>query len=46
VGLKEGKLLESGGGSEEGLAGFRSGLEASRTCAGEQEVQREGLVWR
>jgi hypothetical protein len=21
-------------------------LEANRTCTGEQEVQREGLVWR
>jgi hypothetical protein len=38
--------LESGGGSEEDLAGFETGLEANRTCSGEQEVQREGLVQR
>jgi hypothetical protein len=41
--LKEGKLSESEGGSEEDLAGFETGLEAKRTCAGEQEVQRG--VW-
>jgi hypothetical protein len=25
---------------------LEASLEANRTCAGEQEVQREGLVWR
>jgi hypothetical protein len=44
--LKEGKVSESGGDSEEDLAGFETGLEANRTCAGEQEVQGEGLVQR
>jgi hypothetical protein len=34
------KVLELGGGSEEDLAGFETGLEANRTCTGEQEVQR------
>jgi hypothetical protein len=46
VGLKEGKILGSGGGSKEDLAVFENGLEANRTCTGEQEVQREGLVQR
>jgi hypothetical protein len=46
VGSKEGKVSESGGGLEEDLAGFETGLEADRTCAGEQEVQRDGLVRR
>jgi hypothetical protein len=32
--LKEGKVSESGGGSEEDLAGFETSLEANRTCAG------------
>jgi hypothetical protein len=44
--LKEEKVSESGRGSEEDLAGFETGLEANRACAGEQEVQREGLVQR
>jgi hypothetical protein len=44
--VKRGEVLESGRGLEEDLAGFETGLEANRTCAGEQEVQREGLVWR
>jgi hypothetical protein len=44
--LKEGKVSESGGSLEKDLAGFETGLEANRTCTGEQEVQREGLVWR
>jgi hypothetical protein len=30
---------------KEDLVGLEAGLEANRTCAGEQEVQREGLVW-
>jgi hypothetical protein len=42
VGLKEGKASGSEGCSEEGLAG----LTASKTYAGEQEVQREGLELR
>jgi hypothetical protein len=28
---------------EEDLAGFETGLEPNRNCAGEQEVQRKGL---
>jgi hypothetical protein len=44
--VERGKVLESGGGSEEDLTGFKTGLEANRTCAGEQEVQREDLVQR
>jgi hypothetical protein len=32
--LKEGKASESGGDSEKDLAGFKTGLEASRNCAG------------
>jgi hypothetical protein len=43
---ERGKVLESGGGLEEDFAGFEAGLEANRTCSGEQEVQREGLVQR
>jgi hypothetical protein len=35
-----------GGGSGEDLVGLEAGLEPNRTCAGEQEVQREGLVQR
>jgi hypothetical protein len=30
----------------EDLVGLEAGLEAKRTCTGEQEVQREDLVWR
>jgi hypothetical protein len=30
----------------EDLIGLEAGLEANRTCTGEQEVQRAGLVWR
>jgi hypothetical protein len=41
--LKEKKSSESGGGSEKDLAGFETGLEASRTCAGEQKYR--GRVW-
>jgi hypothetical protein len=44
--LKEGKVSESGGGLEEDLAGFETGLEANRICTEEQEIQRKGLVWR
>jgi hypothetical protein len=32
------------GGSEEDLVDLEAGLEANRTCTGEQELQREGLV--
>jgi hypothetical protein len=31
--LKEGEFSGSGGGLEEDLAGFETGLEANRTCA-------------
>jgi hypothetical protein len=41
---KEWKVTKSGEGSEEDLACFKAGLETNRTCAGEQEVQKEGLV--
>jgi hypothetical protein len=34
------------GGSGEDLVVLEAGLEANRTCAGEQELQREGLVYR
>jgi hypothetical protein len=33
-------------GKEEVWVGLEAGLEADGTCTGEQEVQREGLVWR
>jgi hypothetical protein len=33
------------GGLGEDLVHLEAGLEANRTCAGEEEVQREGLVW-
>jgi hypothetical protein len=39
-------LHREGGGSGEDLVHLEAGLEANRTCTGEQEVQREGLVWR
>jgi hypothetical protein len=39
-------LHGEGGGLGEDLVGLEAGLEANRTCAGEQEVQREGLVRR
>jgi hypothetical protein len=39
-------LTCEGGGLGEDLVHLEAGLEANRTCAGEQEVQREGLVWR
>jgi hypothetical protein len=31
-------------GKEKVWVGLEAGLEANRTCTGEQEVQREGLV--
>jgi hypothetical protein len=43
---KEVCLHGEGGGSGEDLVGLEADLEANRTCTGEQEVQREGLVRR
>jgi hypothetical protein len=43
---KEVCLHGEGGGSGDNLVGLEAGLEANRTCAGEQELQREGLIWR
>jgi hypothetical protein len=37
-------LHGEGGGSGEDLVCLEAGLEDNRTCAGEQELQREGLV--
>jgi hypothetical protein len=39
-------LHGEGGDSGEDLVHLEAGLEANRTCTGEQGVQREGLVWR
>jgi hypothetical protein len=39
-------LCGEGGHLGEDLVHFEAGLEANRTCTGEQEVQREGLVQR
>jgi hypothetical protein len=43
---KEFSLHGEGGGSGEDLVDLEAGLEANRTCTWEQEVQREGLVWK
>jgi hypothetical protein len=34
------------GGSRKDLVDLEASLEANKTCAGEQEIQREGLVQR
>jgi hypothetical protein len=39
-------LCREGGGLGEDLVVLEAGLEANRTCTGEQEVQREGLAQR
>jgi hypothetical protein len=39
-------LTWEGGDSGEYLVVVDAGLEANRTCTGEQEVQKEDLVWR
>jgi hypothetical protein len=44
--VQEVYLHGEGGGLGEDLVHLEAGLEANRTCAGEQEVQREGLVCR
>jgi hypothetical protein len=41
--LKGGKVSESGGGLEEDLAGFETGLEANTICTREQKYR--GSVW-
>jgi hypothetical protein len=43
---KEVCLHGKGGGLGEDLVGLEDGLEANRTCAGEQELQRDGLMQR
>jgi hypothetical protein len=43
---KKSAYMGEGGGLGEDLIRLEAGLKANRTCAGEQEVQREGLVWR
>jgi hypothetical protein len=39
-------LHGEGGGLEEELVDLETGLQANRICAGEQKVQREGLIQR
>jgi hypothetical protein len=39
-------LTWEGGGLGEELADLETGLQADRICAGEQKVQREGLMQR
>jgi hypothetical protein len=46
VAVQEVCLRGEGGGLGEDLVHLEAGLEANRTCSREQEIQREGLVWR